>query len=101
MNQKLLVKTGPTLCLTCHDDPLAAGKVKHQAVEDGQCLDCHTPHASNFKGLLKQSVKQICADCHDDLTARKKYIHQPVDDGDCMECHTPHAGKLKGLLKSP
>ena len=35
-NPKLLLKTGPALCLTCHDDPLAAGKVKHQAVEDGR-----------------------------------------------------------------
>jgi len=101
INRKLLVKTGPALCLTCHDDPLAAGKVRHQAVESGDCLDCHAPHSTNFKGLLKKSAKDTCADCHDDLTAKKKVVHQPVGDGDCLECHTPHAGKIKGLLKNP
>ena len=73
-------------------------KFKHEAVESGDCLDCHAPHATNFKGLLKKSVKETCADCHDDI-AKKKDVHQPVGDGDCLACHVPHASNNKNLVK--
>ena len=37
VNKNLLLVKGNALCLTCHDNPLDAGKVKHQAVESGEC----------------------------------------------------------------
>ena len=59
-------------------------------------MECHAPHATNFKGLLKKSVKDTCADCHDDIPAKQtKSVHQPVDDGDCLACHKPHAVRTK------
>ena len=100
-NKNLLVRTGKALCLDCHDDPLAQGKVKHQAVESGDCLDCHDPHASGTKGLLKKSLAASCFDCHDDFRKGAKYQHAPAGNGECTSCHAPHASDQKALLIKP
>ena len=63
-------------------------------------LDCHSPHATNFKGLLKKSVKDTCLTAMTtSLPKRQNQCISRSDDGDCLECHTPHAGKFKDLLK--
>ena len=67
---------------------------------DGECLECHKPHAGKIKGLLKKTVKETCAGCHDDIPAKSaKVVHQPVGDGDCLACHNPHATDKKALVK--
>ena len=101
-NKKLLLQNRPALCLNCHDDPLAAGKVKHQAVEAGDCLDCHAPHATNFKGLLKKSVKDTCAECHDDLTGQeRKWCISPWATAIAWNATPRTPARFKGLLKKP
>jgi predicted CXXCH cytochrome family protein len=78
----------------------AKKKVVHQPVGDGDCLECHAPHASKFKYLLKKSIKDTCANCHDDIPSKNaKSVHQPVGDGDCTACHNPHASDKKFLVK--
>ena len=75
-------------------------KVVHPPVEDGDCMECHTPHAGKFKGLLKKSVKDTCAGCHDDIPAKTaKVIHQPVADGECLECHDPTWQQDQGVVE--
>jgi predicted CXXCH cytochrome family protein len=89
----------PQLCFTCHKDFLAGNKVKHQPVEDGECLSCHDPHPSPYKNLLIKKGNALCLTCHDDPLAEGKFKHQAVEAGDCTDCHAPHATHFKGLLK--
>ena len=44
------------LCAGCHDAASIKGdgKVQHLPFKDGQCLLCHSPHASANPKLLKE-----------------------------------------------
>ena len=79
----------------------ANGKVKHQAVESGNCTECHNPHASNVKGLLKKPVAASCFECHDDFLKTAKVKHSPAENGECLSCHAAHESNHKGLLRKP
>jgi len=89
----------PQLCYTCHKDFPGNYKVKHQPVENGECLSCHDPHQSPNKNLLLKKGSALCLTCHDDPLAAGKVKHQAVEAGDCTDCHSPHATNFKGLLK--
>jgi predicted CXXCH cytochrome family protein len=65
-------------------------------VSEGACLDCHTPHASAKKGLVKGNMVTICGTCHGDTIRRQQVSptkHAPVREGDCAKCHDPHSGQ--------
>lgn len=119
-NEKLLVRLGRGMCLQCHDDPVAKrkpvaepeitdflgplpklappleNKVKHPPAQ-GDCLACHSPHASDQKGLLLKPLAATCFDCHDDTVHAVKHQHEPAVNGECMSCHAAHASPFKGL----
>ena len=49
----------PKLCFTCHKDFRVGLKVKHQPVDNGECLSCHAAHESpNSKLLLKKGTRK-------------------------------------------
>ncbi|MBI1336892.1 MAG: hypothetical protein GC164_08010 [Phycisphaera sp.] len=106
-HKKLLVETGQTLCLNCHQEmgkQLEKVRFKHKAVED-DCTNCHDPHASNYKMQVKAPPMQLCTDtCHADVkkavtTATHK--HSAVtQDSACANCHNPHGSDLARLMKS-
>ncbi len=122
--EKLLTRTGRDLCLECHDDPVGnekranepditeflgklpklvttpVKKINHAPVESG-CMDCHSPHASDTKGLLLKPVAETCAECHDDPVGSAKFKHDPAANGECMSCHAPHQSEFAGLLIKP
>jgi predicted CXXCH cytochrome family protein len=87
------------LCFTCHKDFLTDFKVKHQPVDNGECLSCHEVHESPNKNLLVKKGNDLCLMCHDDPLAEGKVKHQAVESGECLDCHAPHATNFKGLLK--
>ena len=67
---RLLVQEADSLCLKCHEGGKEAMRKAHQGyVLKGKCLNCHNPHASDVKGLLKAVV------------------HQPIVAGQCRRCH--------------
>ena len=127
-NAGLLKAKGDALCVTCH--PVAKvdaqhTKTKRQGLE---CLDCHSPHASADKALLRTDthapvaagecatchnvsgpavtrelvakVPELCVTCHDaqDKLAAKPHPHPPAADGDCLACHKAHKSGEKFLL---
>lgn len=101
-----LVAQGADLCITCHEDPRAptasagSGLRVHVPVADGDCVDCHSPHASDETGLLKASQPDLCGSCHAESQKARdaKAPHEPAR-GECSACHLPHAGPA-GLLKA-
>jgi len=97
----LLPCSGEATCLTCHDKAEFSGKIIHQPVKKGKCIQCHNPHVAHFPGLLDQETSELCFSCH---TAEEKSFfqgqtHDPVRNGQCLACHEPHAAQQKGLLK--
>ncbi|HLI62690.1 MAG TPA: cytochrome c3 family protein [Terriglobales bacterium] len=57
-----LVSPVTQLCLTCH--PLSSDKVLHGPYKAGDCVICHSPHASNFPGHTWVSTQDTCLGCH-------------------------------------
>jgi len=95
---------GAALCKRCHSSELAKmnGKAaKHRPVADGDCLACHAPHASRWKGLLAAKPVELCGRCHADTILRQERSpakHKPMIDGDCVACHDSHASDNALLL---
>ena len=74
----------------------------HPPVGAGDCLTCHTPHASDEKGLLKQPQAVLCGACHAEAQAAlsAKAPHPPAVK-ECTACHLPHAGPVNLLKAAP
>lgn len=105
-----LVSAAAELCLQCHDDVDTAAKDAHEPMAGGDCLECHSPHASDFSGMLAIPSEALCFQCHEfnflgpePEKPGKGSAHTIVAEGDCQSCHSPHqaeAGQSK-LLKAP
>lgn len=91
-------------CYACHsglEERLRSGAV-HTAVRNGLCTECHDPHLSNEKRLLKGKRSDLCLRCHPRVQARTRaaVAHPPVQKG-CDGCHDPHQSPNAYQLKSP
>ncbi len=102
---KLLVAEGRELCITCHDQTVAAlktAKSVHKPMA-GDCQQCHEVHASNFKNQLKAEPVALCESCHKEVKqqiADAKFKHSAVStDKACMNCHQAHSSMAVKLVK--
>lgn len=106
---RLITKEIDQLCYKCHPKQ-DVNPVSHKPVTEGRCIDCHDPHQSQTKSLLKaDSVNGLCMKCHDRakpakgmkqlVDMDKKYRHKPVEEN-CIKCHEPHTSPYKKLLRS-
>ncbi len=110
-NPKQLARTGNDLCLQCHDakragKPGAAAvvidlskKEVHPALEVGECLDCHAPHASPWAKQLRKPLPALCYGCHDRKDTERQ-VHGAVALGRCSACHDPHSSANDRLLRA-
>lgn len=112
------------LCLDCHDDKrekIRYSKFKHGGVNTSEkrCLECHNPHATKEKKLLKKEPVAGCLSCHNKevksdedggmLMNMKKHLdenpnwHKPIKDvekeGGCSACHDPHGSDNFSMLR--
>lgn len=102
----LLVETGADLCANCHDDSPASEPAfqeevhLHPPFSDGDCMDCHSPHGSDNRGILAESEKDLCLGCHSEIdeALEADHPHSAARQG-CVACHQPHKGNLATLLK--
>jgi len=90
------------LCWTCHGSIGSQLALEHQhnPFSNGNCIDCHNPHASEYRGLLVTSPRVLCVSCHGSLAAEmaRDQLHQPVESFLCTSCHHPHASEWSGIL---
>ncbi|MCF6333026.1 MAG: cytochrome c3 family protein [Draconibacterium sp.] len=87
----------PQLCFICHEEYTKSHI--HPPAEEGECLMCHSPHASGNKSLLLNNQPYLCSQCHDLDIDDKKFKHIPVFDGNCQTCHDPHQSNFPSFLK--
>lgn len=85
------------LCLACHTGmALTSDGLKLAHPPGGQlCLDCHNPHQSRQRNLLRDKGQLlICARCHADFlsaAAKLPYRHHYLDPKtECGSCHYAH-----------
>ncbi|MBB6186029.1 DmsE family decaheme c-type cytochrome [Rhodanobacter sp. MP7CTX1] len=92
------------VCATCHQDIRAQfNRRSHMPLPEGQisCVDCHNPHGSITKPLLKtDSVNETCQTCHAEKRGPFLFEHAPVAEN-CLNCHTPHGSNQENLLVLP
>lgn len=101
--RELMEGGGTPLCVFCHDDVQAAAAeaaFPHEALELGDCTDCHNPHASPQEHLVKGPGAGPCADCHDEQIAGEGEVaHGVIELLGCRACHEPHGGGREKLLR--
>ncbi len=104
-------KTDKT-CFECHSDmkdDIDKAKFVHGPVSSGDCLLCHNPHSSDFRGQTIMKTNQLCLSCHE-----KKYgkdhpvmmhpvqgvrdMNSPKNELSCISCHSPHFGANEKLF---
>ena len=89
------------LCWMCHGDmgPKRAEEYPHAPFVNGFCVDCHDPHASDFKGMLSMDVRDLCVTCHKvGPEMERDQVHPSFAARVCLDCHDPHASRYKGIL---
>jgi len=92
------------LCLECHTTFQDTVKLPfvHTPVKSGNCVDCHSPHASDHGKLLSADANALCARCHAGRIPEKALsVHAPVAAGECVKCHDPHASTNRNTLRIP
>jgi len=101
---KLTQATAKALCSMCHDEvakKIDTAKVPHMGAQ-GDCTDCHNPHAGRFPRFIRPDPVAVCDSCHADqleLRTSKPVTHNPVS-GQCSVCHIPHGGDNPKLLRA-
>ena len=105
-------KKGAELCTECHrqmlEDTWNKNRVHWSLLDEDACLNCHNPHATKQKGLVKGSTSQVCGACHADTVElqawsradpENKHLCEPVKKGNCVVCHDPHASNNVLLMR--
>ena len=100
------------LCRRCHQDMVEQtfnkNRVHWPLVDKVGCVNCHDPHASKEKKLLKGSIVNVCGRCHADTVELQKWsiknpknirLCEPVKKGNCIACHSPHAADYVLLIR--
>ncbi len=91
-------------CQTCHQQQRAEfRKRSHMPVPEGKmtCEDCHNPHGSTTKRLLKaDTVNDLCYTCHAEKRGPLLWEHAPVREN-CLNCHAAHGSNHDKLLNAP
>lgn len=130
-NFNLLKEEPRILCQKCHQVKCKVNNINiNNFTKNMDCTDCHTGHASEFKGALgpfghSYFLNQNCEKCHETITHDKKIEvkkkgmalclechridYSKVSSNDphtndkecaCLMCHTNHASKNKSILKT-
>ncbi len=91
------------LCLSCHEDvgdEMKKVKIEHGAMEAGECILCHNPHASNQRRLIKAPNGEECLFCHEDQVPEPgERSHGIIQLIGCEACHEPHGGDRPMFLR--
>lgn len=89
------------LCWMCHGDMgwQRNAEYAHSPFVQGNCTDCHNPHASDHGIMLVSEVEDLCIRCHPiGREINRAQAHAPVEGLHCTNCHDPHGSRYKGIL---
>lgn len=102
LRRNLKTEFQPDTCFQCHKDRRAQMyRSSHMPMREGKvvCSDCHNPHGSTTKSLLKKnSINEVCYVCHAEKRGPFLFEHMPVREN-CDNCHDPHGSVNQFSLK--
>jgi len=112
---KMTRGNGNELCYICHlgledsYEKLAHATKAEGKAGKGKCLNCHVPHASQYKPLLWKVQEETCITCHGKTvkTAVQHPVGEKYDDPwrggkmHCTSCHGPHGTDNKYFTLKP
>jgi DmsE family decaheme c-type cytochrome len=90
------------LCYGCHPDVRSqfALPERHKVPEGVvSCTDCHQPHGSEERAMLRDSDQRTCFKCHGDVEGPFIYEHIGLTIDGCQSCHEPHGSTNRHLLR--
>jgi DmsE family decaheme c-type cytochrome len=92
-----------SICLTCHKgEPQISWTSSTHALSGVSCTDCHNPHQTKGKFLLKAKDPKLCYKCHREKIAQMNYpSHHPIREKkmNCSSCHDTH-GTYRANLRA-
>ena len=104
------------ICIACHTDKQnikkkKKGFVEHGIIEGNGCSACHSPHASDYRFQLADSINNVCVSCHISMKGVEDghpVGNHPLSGTDdprrkgrelsCSSCHNPHGANYQYLL---
>lgn len=91
------------ICLGCHRGrPHTSWYGSAHPMNDVTCMDCHNPHKTEAKRLLRDEDPGLCFPCHKEKQAQINYpSRHPLREKKvkCADCHNPHGSTNVFLLK--
>ncbi|MCP2520119.1 DmsE family decaheme c-type cytochrome [Candidatus Aminicenantes bacterium AC-708-M15] len=101
--KKLTPQESSKICLNCHrEEPQIAWPSSTHALSGISCTDCHDPHQTRGKFLLKSKDPKLCFQCHREKIASMNYpSHHPIKEKKmkCSSCHDTH-GTFRANLRA-
>ena len=101
LSSNLLRRSQPELCFACHGVVQAQFALpSHHRVPEGfmKCTDCHSPHGTRNKPMLRKTNWEGCINCHAEKRGPFVFEHAAVKVEGCAACHSPHGTVTRMLL---
>jgi predicted CXXCH cytochrome family protein len=93
-------------CLECHDPHQSDSKklmraFLHNPFQEGQCDSCHLPAKDGKIVLTAASTKEVCVMCHEEAAANIQAapVGHKGAKGECTVCHSPHGSDNAAYIR--
>jgi DmsE family decaheme c-type cytochrome len=95
-------ETGVALCYRCHPDVRSTFALpERHKVPEGvvSCIDCHQPHGTPDRAMLRDGEQRTCFRCHGEVEGPFVFEHFGLTLEGCQSCHEPHGSANRHLLR--
>ena len=95
-------ETTVALCYRCHPAVRSTFALpEHHKVPEGvvSCIDCHQPHGTSERSLLRDTEQRTCFRCHGEVEGPFIFEHIGLTLEGCGSCHEPHGSANRHLLR--
>jgi DmsE family decaheme c-type cytochrome len=95
-------ETTVALCYRCHPAVRSTFALpERHKVPEGvvSCIDCHQPHGTPDRAMLRDGEQRTCFRCHGEVEGPFVFEHFGLTLEGCQSCHEPHGSANRHLLR--